>query len=98
MNLNRPGFEFLRNFVLWKLNVMMSDYAQTFFKTDKKEKSRDSGGTNGLVRVRQIAVKTNDRPSSLTNVRESETHNDLPCGRKTVGTKIPALCFSVMTS
>ena len=72
---------------------MTSDYAQTFFKTDEKKKSRDSGGTRGLGRVRQVAVKTNDRPSSLTNVRESETCNDLSCGRKTAGTKIPSLCF-----
>ena len=34
LNLNRPGFESLRNFVLRELNVMTSYYAQAFFKTD----------------------------------------------------------------
>ena len=43
LNLNRPGFESLRKFVVRKLNVMTSDYAQTFFKADEKEKSRDLG-------------------------------------------------------
>ena len=54
LNLNRPGFESLRNFVLQELNAMTSDYAQTFFKTDEKGKSRDSGVTCGLVRVRRL--------------------------------------------
>ena len=69
LNLNRPGFESLRKFVLRELNVMASDYAQTFFKADEKEKSRDVGGTCGAVRVRQVAVKTDDSSSSLTNAR-----------------------------
>ena len=43
LNLNRPGFESLRKFVMRKLNVMISDYAQTFCKADEKEKSRDLG-------------------------------------------------------
>ena len=54
LNLDRPGFESLRSFVLQELNVMMSDYAQTFFKTDEKEKSRDSGETRGLVRAGRL--------------------------------------------
>ena len=51
---------------------MTSDYAQTFFKADEKEKSRDLGGTRGVVLVRQVAVKTDDSPSSLINAQESE--------------------------
>ena len=44
-----------------ELNVMTPDYAKTFFKADEKEKSRDSEGTHGAARVRQVAVKTDDR-------------------------------------
>ena len=94
LNLNRPGFESLRKFVLRELNVMTSDYAQTFFKADEKEKSCDSGErTRGAVRVQQVAVKTDGSPSSLTNVRESETRNDSPHGRRAAGTNSPPLCF-----
>ena len=39
LNVNRPGFESLRKFVLRELNVMTSDYAQTFFKADETKVS-----------------------------------------------------------
>ena len=99
LNLNRPGFESLRKFVLRELNVMAPDYAQTFFKADEKEKSCDAGGgTRGAVCVRQVAVKTEDSPSSLTNAQESETRNDSPRGRRATETKPPPCVFSVATS
>ena len=93
LNLNRPGFESLGKFVQRELNVMTSEYVQTFFKTDEKKMSRDSGGTRGAVRVRQVAVKTDGSLSSLTNAQESETRNDSPRGRKAAKTNSPPLCF-----
>ena len=42
LDLNRPGFQSLRKFIVEELSVMASDYAQAFLKTDKK-KSHDSG-------------------------------------------------------
>ena len=32
LDLNRPGFDSLSQFVVNELNIMMSEYAQTFFK------------------------------------------------------------------
>jgi len=59
LDLNRPGFDSLRDFIVHELSVMTSVYAQTFFKSDEKEKPREFGGAHGPVRVRQVAVKTN---------------------------------------
>ena len=39
VDLNRPGFDSLRKFIVHELNVMSSDYAQTFFKSDNKKKT-----------------------------------------------------------
>ena len=100
LNVDCPEFESLRKFVLRELNVMTSDYAQTFFKVDEKEKSRGRGETRGSVCVRLIAVKTDDFPSSLTNAQKSKTRNDLPRGRKKKRREQSLLCyvFSVTTS
>ena len=58
LSLNRPGFDFLRNFIVHELSVMTSDYAQTFFKHDEKDtsKSSENGRRRGFARVRQVAV------------------------------------------
>ena len=98
LNLNRRGFKSLRKFFLRKLNVMTSDCAQTFFKADKKEKYRESGGTCCSVRVRQVAVKTDDSPSSLTNAHDSETCNDFLVAVKRRKQLLFLYVFSVMTS
>ena len=37
LDLNRSGFQSLCKFIVQELSVMASDYAQAFFKTDKKE-------------------------------------------------------------
>ena len=66
VNLNRPGFDSLRKFIVHELNVMSSDYAQTFFKSDDKEKLRDSSYGRGSVRVRQTIMKSNEKNSSET--------------------------------
>ena len=60
VNLNRPGFDSLRKYIVHKLNVMSSDNAQTFFESDDKEKLRDSSYGRGPVRVRQTIMKSNE--------------------------------------
>ena len=54
LNLNSPGFDSLRDFVVNELNTMTSDYAQTFFKSDEKDGSRDTTGGTKNVKVRQV--------------------------------------------
>ena len=58
LSLSRPGFDSLRNFIVHELSVLTSDYAQTFFKHDKKDtsKSSENGRRRGFACVRQIAV------------------------------------------
>ena len=41
MSLNQPSFESLRKFVVHEINVTTSYYAQAFFKSEDKEKSRE---------------------------------------------------------
>ena len=55
LNLNSPGFDSLRDFVVLELNTITSDYAQAFFKSDEKDRSRESTGGTKNVRVRQVA-------------------------------------------
>ena len=43
LDLNRPGFEFLRKFVVKELSIMITDYAQSFLSRMIK-KSRVSPG------------------------------------------------------
>ena len=64
-----------------------------FLKLTKKKSIVTLGRTRGSVCVRQVAPKTDDSLSSLTNAQESETHNDVVHCRKTAGTKPPRLCF-----
>ena len=52
LNLNSPGFDSLRDFVVHELNIMTSDYAQAFFKSDEKDGSRESTDGTKNVRVR----------------------------------------------
>ena len=40
LSLNCPGFDSLRNLIVHELSVMTSDYAQTFFKHDEKDTSK----------------------------------------------------------
>ena len=36
LNLNSPSFDLLRDFVIHELNTMTFNYAQAFFKSNKK--------------------------------------------------------------
>jgi len=77
LNMNRPGFESLRKFVVHELNIMTSDYAQTFFKQDDKEKSRDNCKERGSIRVRLVALTTRSGTQNSQNAnREPELRRE----------------------
>ena len=50
--LNQPSFESLRRFVVHEIKMTTSDYAQAFFKSDERDKSRDPMVSRGEFRVR----------------------------------------------
>ena len=71
ISLNQPSFESLRIFVVHEINVTTSDYAQAFFKSEDKEKSREPQSGRSEFRVRQVALDSglgahngNDSPGS----------------------------------
>ena len=71
LDLNRSGFDSFRKFIVNELSIMTSEYAQTFFKSNDKEKSRDPAP--GSLRVRQVGVEMveqssdDDRPDKQGN-------------------------------
>ena len=69
---NRPGFDSLREFIAHELSVMTSDYAQSFFKNDQTEKSREHGaaiGRGSAVRVCSAVVSSAKLPHNSENVK-----------------------------
>ena len=56
--LNQPSFESLRKFVVHEINVTTSDYAQAFFKSEDKEKSREPQGRRSEFCVPQVALNS----------------------------------------
>ena len=56
VSLNQPSFESLRKFMVHEINVTTSDYAQAFFKSEDKEKSREPQSGRSEFRVRQVAL------------------------------------------
>ena len=57
VDLNQPSFESLRSFVMHEIQVMTSDYAQAFFKSDEREVQRERSCTGSKTfRVRQVGV------------------------------------------
>ena len=94
LDLNRPGFDSLRRFILHELSVMSSDYAQTFFKSgEDKDKSRGSSGWRGPVRVRQVAVKSNDGAGTETTSTPHFAGEANDKERNARGSKPAPLCF-----
>ena len=89
-SLNQPGFESLREFVVYELHIMTSDYAQSFFKLDDKDKASGSGNGHMAFRVRQVAV-IGERPGarSVETVGESSRS----CNKTQHSTKPPPVCF-----
>ena len=72
ISMNQPSFESLRKFVVHEINVITSDYAQAFFKSEDKKKSREPQGGRSEFRVRQVALDSgagahNDSAESLVS-------------------------------
>ena len=61
-DLIRPKFDTLRKFVAGELSVSTSDYAQTFFKSEEKDKCQKGGepGSSQQVCVRQVAINSDN--------------------------------------
>ena len=87
LDLNRPGFDSLREFISQELSVMSSDYAQTFFRSGEKNKTSNSGYGRAAERVRQVAVKSQDKP-----LKESATKTGSGIV-KSGGPKVPPAVF-----
>ena len=74
ISLNQPSFESLRKFGVHEINVTTSDYAQAFFKSEDKEKSREPQSGRSEFRDRQVALDSGigahngsaDSPESAT--------------------------------
>ena len=62
LDLNRPGFNSLRKFIVNELSIMTSEYVKTFFKSNEKEKLRDPAP--GSLRVRQVGVEIVEQSNS----------------------------------
>ena len=90
INLNQPGFESLREFAVHELNLMTSDYAQSFFKSDDKDRASGSGNGHMALRVRQVAV-IGEHPGarSVETVGESSRS----CNKTQHSTKPPPSVF-----
>ena len=94
-DLNRPGFDALRGFVTHELSVSTSDYAQTFFGSDEKEKSRDtsSGGRRcNQVRVRQVGLSEAQQKVGAGN-SELDRTKDIFSKQKYPNSNLPPFCF-----
>ena len=87
LDLNKPGFDSLRDFVGHELKIMTSEYAQTFFK--QNEKSGEFGNSRNTVHVRQSVVQSNDAKSqTVSSKAESSKSNGFNSNRK-----LPPVCF-----
>ena len=49
IGLNQSSFESLRSFVVHEIQVMISDYAQAFFKSGEREVQRERSSTGGVI-------------------------------------------------
>ena len=89
-SLNQPGFEFLREFVVYELNIMTSDYAQSFFKSDDKDRASGSGNGHMAFRVRQVSIN-----GECPGARSVETVGESSrcCNKTQHFTKPPPVCF-----
>ena len=87
LDLNKPGFDSLRNFVGHELKIMISEYAETFFK--QNEKSGEFGNSRNTVHVRQSVVQSNNAKSqTVSSKAESPKSNGFKSN-----CKLPPVCF-----
>ena len=99
MSLNQPSFESLRELVEQEIKMSTSDYAQAFFKSEDKNKSREGVAGRGEFRVRQVAVgnsssKHSDTASGRSSGAGSSAH---PKREFKSGDKKPSVCFVCST-
>ena len=101
LNLSRPGFESLREFIAHEIKMMTSDCAQAFFGRDGKDGQSTSRSKN--YRVRQVTVNSEVNAqdarafSNIAHTRNSKTGdktlNKRPLTQRGIK-DIPALtCF-----
>ena len=87
LDLNKHGFDSLRNFIGHELKIMTSEYAQTFFKQNGK--SGEFGNSRNTVHVRQSVVQSNDAKSqTVLSKAESSKSNGFKSNRE-----LPPVCF-----
>ena len=101
IGLNQPSFDSLRNFVVHEIDVMTSDYAQAFFKSDEREVAREPSGAK-TFRVRQVAVDNgfDSRPVEVEHTSATDEQNQelrfatgQPREARHVNNKSPPVCF-----
>ena len=66
LNMSRPGFDSLRDFVAHEIDMMTSEYAQTFFKSDNKEQVQSSGSKTYRVRQTTFGPEKRTKSDSLS--------------------------------
>ena len=73
-----------------ELNLITSDYAQSFFRSDDKDRASGSGNGHMALRVRQV-IANRERPGarSVETVGESSRS----CNKTQHCTKPPPVCF-----
>ena len=62
LDLNKPRLGSLHKFVMNELIIMTSEYVQTFFKLNEKEKSKNPAP--GPLRVRQVSIEIMEQSSN----------------------------------
>ena len=101
--MSQPGFESLRKFIVHEIAMMAFEYAQAFFKQDKKEGLRDSGTGSKDFRVRQegINVDNRDRDKGSTKTTSDSPKASLrktsafkPSSGANDKSKPPPICFA----
>ena len=61
LDMSQPGFETLCEFIVHEIAMMAFEYAQAFFKQEKKEGPRDFGTGSKDFRVHQVGINADNR-------------------------------------
>ena len=71
--MSRPGFDSLRNFVAHEIDMITSEYAQAFFKSDDREQAQSSGSKTYRVRQTTVGPEKSSKSDSLSTSSNSES-------------------------
>ena len=66
LNMSRPGFDSLQDFVAHEIDMMPSEYAQAFFKSNKKEQAQFSGSKTYRVHQKTVGPEKRTKSDSLS--------------------------------